>query len=236
MSIVSPVGAGEEGVRDPGTRRPRDHVPGPDRDVLAALTGSSRTRRRPELEHALSFEDHEHLFLLGVAVRHRAALPARPAPSAAGLLRALRCRERRRSSSSRCASSSTSSTLRMLSGLGDGSPCSSGAACGLGVPGIVVTALDPRPPDPDRARARKPADLCRVTRAEDEVLEPIGPGDEGVLVLVRAVDDAVARHAPRAPARPATRAPSPRARSTAPRTRRASAAASAACLARLGRD
>ena len=90
-------------------------------------------------------------------------------------------------------SSSTSSTLRMLSGLGAGSPCSSCAASRLGVPGIVVTTLDPRPPDPDRARAGQPADLRRVARAEDEVLEAVRAGDEGVLVLVGAVDDAVAR-------------------------------------------
>ncbi len=63
----------------------------------------------------------------------------------------------------------------------------------LDVPRIVVASLDPRPAEPDRARARQPADLRRVARAEDEVLEPVGPGDERVLHLVRPVDDAVER-------------------------------------------
>ena len=48
-------------------------------------------------------------------------------------------------------------------------------ACGLDVPRVVVAALDPRPPEPDRARARQPADLGRVSRAENEVLSPSSP-------------------------------------------------------------
>ena len=66
-------------------------------------------------------------------------------------------------------------------------------ACGLDVPGVVVASLDPRPPEPDRARARQPADFGRVTRAESEVLEPLLARDERVLVLVGAVDHTVAR-------------------------------------------
>src|SRR5581483_6982151 len=47
--------------------------------------------------------------------------------------------------------------------------------------------------DPDRARARQPADLRRVPRPEDEVLEPFRPGDERVLEVVGRVDDAIVR-------------------------------------------
>lgn len=67
--------------------------------------------------------------------------------------------------------------------------------CGgcLDVPWVVVAPLDPRPPDPDRARPRQPADLRRVTRSVDEVVETVRTRDERVLVLVRAMDDAVER-------------------------------------------
>ena len=63
----------------------------------------------------------------------------------------------------------------------------------LDVPRVVVAALDPGPAEPDRPRARQPAELRRMARAEDEELEPVGAGDERVLHLVRAVDDAVER-------------------------------------------
>ena len=65
--------------------------------------------------------------------------------------------------------------------------------CRLDVPRVVVPSRDPGPAEPDRARARQPAQLGRMARAEDEVLESLGPGDERVLHLVRPVDDAVER-------------------------------------------
>ena len=103
-------------------------------------------------------------------------------------------------------SSSTSSTLRMFAGRGAGFAVGERLARGLDVPRVVVATLDPRAADPDRARARQPADLGRVTRAEGEVLEPVLARDERVLVLVRAVDHAVARsylvHVPVLPREP----------------------------------
>ncbi len=80
----------------------------------------------------------------------------------------------------------------MLSGRGAGAPTSSGGAGRLDVPRVVVATLDPRPADADRARTRQPTDLGRMARAEDEEVEPVGAGDEGVLVVVRPVDHAVA--------------------------------------------
>src|SRR5205823_4562634 len=63
----------------------------------------------------------------------------------------------------------------------------------LDVPGVVGSSLDPRPADADRARARQPADLRRMARAEDEVIQPLRPRDECVLEMVGLMDDAVER-------------------------------------------
>ena len=63
---------------------------------------------------------------------------------------------------------------------------------GLAVPRVVDAPFDPLPPEPDRTRARQPAEVRRVPRAEDDVLEPVRPRDERVLELGRAMDDAVA--------------------------------------------
>src|SRR5205823_1560819 len=61
----------------------------------------------------------------------------------------------------------------------------------LDLPRVVVAPLYPAPAEPDCAGPRQPAQLRRMARAEDEVLEPIWPRDECVLHLIRAVDDAV---------------------------------------------
>ena len=82
--------------------------------------------------------------------------------------------------------------LTMFSGRGAGSPTASGSTPGLDVPRVVVAAGHPGPPDPDRARAGQPSDLRGVAGAEDEVVEPVGAGDERVLVVVGSVDHAVA--------------------------------------------
>src|SRR5205823_4210662 len=63
----------------------------------------------------------------------------------------------------------------------------------LDVPGIVGAALDPRVPEPQRPRTRQPAELDRVTRPEDEVVEPVGAAAEGVFVMVSDLDDCVSR-------------------------------------------
>src|SRR5829696_9784083 len=66
------VGPGEERVRDPGSRGAGDDVSGPERHLLAPRAARRGHRRRPQLERALALDDHEHLFLLGMAVRRRA--------------------------------------------------------------------------------------------------------------------------------------------------------------------
>ena len=67
---------------------------------------------------------------------------------------------------------------------------------------------DPRPTGArsDRARARQPADLGRVTRAESEVLKPLLARDERVLVLGSRGGSRSRAGVPRARRRPATRA------------------------------
>ncbi len=64
-------------------------------------------------------------------------------------------------------------------------------ALGLDLPGIVRAPLDPRPADAHGARPREPAELGAEACREDEILEAVGPGHEGVLHLVCALDHAV---------------------------------------------
>ena len=64
---------------------------------------------------------------------------------------------------------------------------------GLDVPGVVGAPFHPGPAQPDGARARQPPVLDRVSCAEDEVVEPIGPALERVLVVVGDLDDGVPR-------------------------------------------
>src|SRR5688500_14128225 len=63
---------------------------------------------------------------------------------------------------------------------------------GLEVPRVVDAPLHPWPTKPDGTRARQPTPFRRMPRAEDEVVEPVRAGDERVLELVGAVDDAIA--------------------------------------------
>ena len=83
--------------------------------------------------------------------------------------------------------------LRMFGGRSAGLPVRERRPFRLAVPGVVGPALHPRPTEPDGARPRQPAEIRRMSCAEDEVVEAVGTGDEGVLELVGAVDDAVAR-------------------------------------------
>ena len=141
-----------------------------------------------------ALEDDEDLLLLRVAVRAPSpSCPeqAAPRPSPRAPCRS-RWREARPTSGRPQLSSSTSSTLRMFVGPRRGLAVGERRRAGLDVPRIVVAALDPRPADPDRARAGQPADLGRVARAEDEEVEPVGAGDERVLEVVGALDHAVA--------------------------------------------
>src|SRR3954454_11688232 len=180
-------------MRGAGAGRSRDHVAGAKRDFLAPRTASLANGRRPELECPLPVEDEEHLFLLGVAVRHRAALPRlEHLPVQTRLRGALACGKRR---------GGHRSTLLELDlvdvedvvGPRLRSTVLERPALGLRLPRVVVPSRDPRPADANRARPWQLADLRRMPRPEDEVLETLGPGNEGVLVLVGPVDDAVAR-------------------------------------------
>ena len=178
----------------PRARRPRF---GPE---AATATGSSV---------AVAFEDDEDLLLRGVSSAARTPSLARvePFPVEAGEVGAISRRERR----GRCpcrpsSSSSTSSMLTMFSGRGAGSPTASGSTPASMSHGSSSRPWTPRPPDPNRARARQPPDLRRVARLEDEKVEAVRSGDEGVLVVVGLVDHAIAPSAPRAPRRPATQA------------------------------
>ena len=67
------------------------------------------------------------------------------------------------------------------------------ADLGLDVPRVVVAPLDPRIAEPERPRPRQPAELDRMPRAEDQVVEPVGPALEAVLEVVGDLDDRVAR-------------------------------------------
>ena len=62
----------------------------------------------------------------------------------------------------------------------------------LDVPRVVDAAFDPRPAQANRLRARQPAVLDRMPRAEDEVLEPVWPALERVLVVVCDLNDRIA--------------------------------------------
>ena len=154
-------------------------------------------------------------------------LPARARPA--------RCRRSRPRSGCPPLSSSTSSTLTMFSGRGFGSPTSSGGPAASTSHGSSSRpSTHGQPMRIARERGSQPNSVA-VPRAEHEVLEPVGPRDERVLVVVGRVDRRSRAGAPRARRRPARRGPSRRGRSRPPPTRHASAAASAACPARRGR-
>src|SRR5581483_2969368 len=184
------VVAGDEVMRDPGARRARDDVARPQVVRLVHGTAFGPARRRREVERRRALEDDEDLLLLGVAVRDGTdlagcdLLPGEPREDGAvetrpGLIarvleldlvdvpEVLRARLRR--------------------------PDVQRGHARLDVPRIVVASLHPRPAEPDRPRARKPPDLRRMARSVDEVLEPVGAGDERVLEVVRDLHHAVAR-------------------------------------------
>src|SRR4051794_7374140 len=180
-------------MRDAGAGRSHDHVPGAERDLLALGTAGLAHRRGPELERALPFEDDEHLFFLGVAVRHGAALARRERlPVQTGLHRALACRKRCRRHRPVVLELDLVD-VEDVAGPRDRIAVLERRALGLRLPRVVVPSLGPGPADANRARAWQPADLRWMPRPEDEVLETLTAGDEGVLVLVGPVDDAVAR-------------------------------------------
>ena len=173
---------------DPRGRRARDDVARPQRRLLDVALAA------PQLERRRALEDDEDLLLGGVAVRdapavaRRDRLPVEPCAD-----RSLARREGR---------GRHQTLVLLVLDLVDvddvRGPRRRLADCErlegrLDVPRIVVAAFDPGPAEPDRPRARQPAELRRMARAEDEELEPVRPGDERVLHLVRAVDDAVER-------------------------------------------
>src|SRR5205814_2925730 len=61
------------------------------------------------------------------------------------------------------------------------------------VPGIVGPAFDPRIAEADRPRAREPAVLDGMARAEHEVVDPVRAGLDRVLEMVRELHDRVTR-------------------------------------------
>src|SRR5436305_3375748 len=183
----------DEVVRDAGARRTRDGVAGPKRVLLGRRPALRARGRRREMQRRGALEDDEDLLLLGVAVRDRSDLPRRDLlPGEACELRVLPVREpgpRLVAVALELDVGDVADVLGPRLRLAD----LERRHARLDVPRVVVAALDPRPADPDRARAWEPADLRRVAPAEDEVLEPVGSRNERVLVVVGAVDDAVAR-------------------------------------------
>jgi hypothetical protein len=175
-------------------RRSRDDVTGSERHLLHGFAGRLAARMRPELERRRPVEDDEHLFLGRVAVGDGTTAPRGDSlPVESGELRAL----------ARCERRGLEAILPLLVlDLVDVDDVRrprrrlavrERLAGRLDVPRVVVASLDPGPAEADRPRARQPAELGRVTRPEDEVLEAVGPGDECVLHLVRVVDDAIER-------------------------------------------
>src|SRR5437588_6383912 len=63
----------------------------------------------------------------------------------------------------------------------------------LDVPGVVGAALGPEVAEALRARARQPAVLDWMSSAEDEQVETVGSGAEGVLEVIGDLHDRVAR-------------------------------------------
>ena len=146
-------------MRDPRPRRPRDDVPRPQRDVLAARAARLADRRRPELQRAVpsritnSSSSSEWQCGGDAGRARREALPVEPG-------RAERSRVASGAVSRRTRSSSTSSMLRMFAGRGSGSPYASGAAAPRRPRGRR------RGPRPTASRAGSPASgAARRTRS-----------------------------------------------------------------------
>ena len=165
-------------------------MPRPELVLLALRTAVDPARGGPEVERRRALEDDEDLLLLGVAVGDGTHLPrCELLPREAGELGAAEARPRLVALVLEVDLVDVADVLRTRLWIADLERWPGR----LDVPGIVVASFDPRPPDTDRAGPREPADLGRVARAVHEVLEPVGPRDERVLVLVGPVNDAVAR-------------------------------------------
>src|SRR5581483_4977637 len=187
------VFAGAEPVRHTGPGRTRDDVPWAQGVLLGPLAIPRERRVRLQVQRGRAFEDHEDLLFLGVRVGHRSGLAGREAlPGHPGELRVVPIREPR---PGLVALALELDLVDVADVLGTRLHVAHVERLHgrLDVPRVVVAALGPRPADADRARAGQPADLGRVARPEHEILEPFRPGDEGVLVLIGAMDDAVAR-------------------------------------------
>jgi hypothetical protein len=157
---------------------------------LLLLAELRRARRRPELDRAAPLEHDEELLLGGVRVRDRDL----------GVRAALRPLDPRRVGARRFGEHAVAVLVeldvlerddvrRSLARLRE---LDVALAC-LDVPRVVGASLGPRVAEAHRARARQPAVLGRMARAEDEVVEPVRSGAERVLVVVRDLDDRVPR-------------------------------------------
>ena len=166
--------------------RARDDVSGSQRRLLDFAPAG------PQLERRRALQDDEDLLLGGVAVRDAAPVARRDLlPVKAGERRAFARREGR--------GGHQAFVLLVLDLVDvDDVPGPRRRLADrerldgrLDLPRVVVAPLYPAPAEPDCAGPRQPAQLRRMARAEDEVLEPIWPRDECVLHLIRAVDDTV---------------------------------------------
>src|SRR5947208_3455317 len=185
--VGDPVGAGNDRMRDPSSRRPGDDVA---RTEVMRLGLAPRVRRRrPELQRPGPLEHDERLGLLRVAVRWAAALRVLAAdPVQARALRAGGRGEHLVAVFVEGHVVERDDVVGPLPGLGELEV----AHLGLDIPGVVHAPLDPRVAEPDRSRTRQPPVLDRVTGSEDEVVEPIRASLERVLEVVGDLNDRVA--------------------------------------------
>src|SRR5262245_58666047 len=181
------VRAGDDRVRDARAARPCHDMAGAELAGLLLHAGLRDARRRPQLEGPAAGEHDERLGLKRMAMRDRAALvrgaadPVQPGLLGAGrehLVAVLVERD----------VVERDDVRRPPAWLGELEL----ADLGLDVPRVVGPSLDPDVAHARRARARQPAVLGAVARAEREHVEAIWAGPQRVLLVVGEVDEDVA--------------------------------------------
>src|SRR3954471_16430720 len=196
VRLLRPVGevgdavrAGDDRVGDARARRPRDDVSGTQLVRFALDSELGRCGGRPELERAAALQHDERLGLERVDVRDRAALAGRPPDRVEpGALRPGRRGEQLVSVLVEGQLVEGDHVRRPLARLRELELADSR----LELPRVVDPSLGPDVAEAQRPRAGEPAVLDRVARPEDEVVETVGPALEGVLEVIRDLDDRVA--------------------------------------------
>src|SRR5436190_6326012 len=186
--------ARSEVVAEPRARWTGNHVPGADRVILTLAAVFDLSRRRPELERALSFEDDEDFLVCGVAVRRCAGVavlqvaPVEARADCAGL-------DRHACPAPRVAVVLRVDLARVDDVRGPGRRLREAwlARCGLTVPRTQPTRHleDEAGVVAHHVSAREVCDVRADSLAEGEHVQPVVARTEGVL-LTHAMHDAVA--------------------------------------------